>query len=233
MKNIRQFILTYKSNIIGISVAVIILVVIVSLRISSENTQNIIGVENKDLPKEVITKSAVDPLVLEANKKRLNELKTKFNYKYDEFDNKGWYFHKTQIVENTYDKKVLKVYVNNVGYAYLLDQYYAEDWLFHTRLEVKIGDNIYRTDDIPTYDSDSSTEIGSGNIWETISYTAGRDNGIIKAIAESGNIPIKVRFAGDREVYDMTLSERDRQAIKDAYELSELIKKTGDTGATQ
>jgi hypothetical protein len=235
MQNIKQFIVTYKKKIVSICAVVVIIIIIVSIRTISENTPSIVSVENKALPEQVATKPApvVDPLVMEADKKKLSELKTKFNYEYDEFENKGWYFHKTQIVQNTFDKKVLKVYVNNVGYAYLMDQYYADDWLFHTRLEVKIGDNLYKTEDIPTYDSNNSTEIGSGSIWENVSYTAGRDNGIIKAIAQSGTTPIKVRFTGDRGVYDMTLSDRDRQAIKDSYELSELIKKTGDTGANK
>jgi hypothetical protein len=230
MKDFKQFILTNKNNIIGISVVIIALIVVIGLRINIESKPKSIEAENKEIPAKVVKKTVVDPAIMEADRKKLEDLKTKFNYQYDEFDSKGWYFHKTQVVQNTFDKKVLKVYVNNSGYAYLTDQYYADDWLFHTRLEVKIGDTVYKTDDIPTYDSNNSTEIGSGSIWENISYTAGRDNGIIKAIAESGTTPIKVRFAGDHGVYDMTLSERDRQAIKDAYELAELIKKVGDVG---
>ena len=182
----------------------------------------------------VATPAPVDPAVLEAEKKQLADLKTKFNYKYDQFESKGWYDAKTEATDYTYNKEMLKVNVNNVGYAYLQDQYYGDDWIFHTRVQVKIGDAVYTSADIPSYDPNNSTNNGSGSVWETISYTGGQDNGIIKAIAESGTTPVLVRFAGGSGgVYDFTLSERDRQAIKDAYQLSTLIKETGDTGATK
>ncbi len=167
----------------------------------------------------------IDPAVLEANKKELTELKNKFSYEYDEFDKIGWYKAKTQVVDHTWDENLLKVYVNNTGYCYLADQYYGDNWIFHTRVEVKIGDTIYKSEDIPSYDPNNKHENSSGSVWETISYTKGKDNGIIKAIAESGDATIRVRFTGDQMSRDFTLSKRDQQAIKDAYRLSELLKK--------
>jgi hypothetical protein len=175
----------------------------------------------------------VDPAKIEADKKQLADLKTKFNYDYDEFEKKGWYEAKTQVVANTFDKKMLRVRVNNVGYAYLEDQYYGDDWIFHTHVEVKIGDAVYKSEDIASYDPNNSRHNSSGSVWEAISYTGGKDNGIIKAIAESGDAPIKVRFTGGEGVSDFTLAKRDQQAIKDAYQLSNLIKSTGDTGTPQ
>lgn len=225
MEKIKKFFSTTKGKVIGI-IAVLVILGAVS------------GSGDKKSPSSGSTKStvattaSVDPAKLAADKTRLAELKKKFNYKYDEFQEKGWYEAKTQTVANTFDKKMLKVNVNNVGFAYLSDQYYASDWLFHTRIEVKIGDTLYKTDDVETYDPHNVTNNSGGSIWEWIDYTGDKDNGIIKAIAESGTLPIKVRFTGGQGVDDITLSERDRQAIKDSYELSNLIKETGDTGIT-
>ncbi len=179
------------------------------------------------------TAAPVDPAKLATDKARLAELKTKFNYKYDEFEKKGWYEAKSQVVANTFNTQMLKVNVNNKGYSYLEDQYYGDDWLFHTHVEVKIGDAIYKSDDVETFDPNNSQNNSGGSVWENISYTADRDNGIIKAIAESGDTPIKVRYTGGSGgVKDFTLTKRDQQAIKDAYELSNLIISTGDTGVT-
>jgi hypothetical protein len=175
----------------------------------------------------------IDPAILEADKKQLADLKTKFDYKYDEFKNIGWYQAKTQAVDSTWDEKMLKVHVNNTGYLYLSDQYYGDDWIFHTRIEVKIGEAIYRSEDIPTYSPENKQDNSGGSVWETISYTDGKDNGIIHAIAESGDATIRVRFTGERETRDFTLTKRDRQAIKDGYQLSELLKRVGDVGASQ
>jgi hypothetical protein len=167
----------------------------------------------------------IKPVVTEADRNRLEVLKTKFNYKYDEFNGIGWYTNKNQTAANSFNRKLLKVLVNSSGYAYLEDQYYGDDWIFHTRVKVIINDKIYESADIPTYDENNNEFNGSGSVWEEISYTTNRDNGIIKAIAESDDSAIKVRFVGRQSISDFTLANVDRQAIKDAYELSELIKK--------
>ena len=169
----------------------------------------------------------VDPAVLEADKKRLTVLKTKFNYKYDEFEKIGWYENKNQTSENSWNRKLLRVLVNSEGYAYLEDRYYGDDWIFHTYAKVIVGGETYESTSISITDSNNSEYNGSGSVWERISYTGGRDNGIIKAIAESGDNAVKVRFVGNQSVSDFVLADRDQQAIKDAYELSELIKKIG------
>ncbi len=167
----------------------------------------------------------IKPVVTEADRSRLEALKTKFNYKYDEFNRIGWYTNKNQTATNSFNRKLLKVLVNSSGYAYLEDQYYGDDWIFHTRVKVIINDKIYESADIPTYDENNNEFNGSGSVWEEISYTTDRDNGIIKAIAESDSSIIKVRFVGKQSVSDFTLANIDQQAVKDAYELSELIKK--------
>jgi len=226
-------------KIVYIILGVIVLGVISSFVISGStkssksisNTTD--GAATNEVTDQEINTSDVDEVVSEEDKARLADLKTKFDYNYDEFEEKGWYTPKTQIVENTFNKNLLRVHVNNSGYAYLSDQYYGDDWIFHTRIEVKIGDTIYKSSDIPSYDPSHRTDNYGGSVWETISYTGGRDNGIMKAIAESGSSTVKVRFTGGDGVHDFTLAKRDQQAIKDSYELSQLITKVGDNRQTQ
>lgn len=226
MEKIKKWFGTNTGKVVGV-LAVLMIIGAVS---SSDDKKSPSSGSTKST---VATAAPVDSAKLAADKARLAELKTKFNYKYDEFEKKGWYEAKSQVVANTWNSQMLKVNVNNAGYAYLEDQYYGDDWLFHTRAEVKIGDAIYKTDDVETFDPNNSQNNSGGSVWENISYTAGRDNGIIKAIAESGDTPVKVRYTGGREgVKDFTLTKRDQQAIKDAYELSNLIIETGDTGVT-
>jgi hypothetical protein len=225
MEKFKKMFATRKRKIIGVIVVLFILTVI----IPSFSDQKTSSSETKTTA-QITPSIPIDPAILEANKKQLADLKTKFNYKYDEFEKKGWYEAKTQNVDNTFNTQMLKVHINNVGYAYIEDQYYGDDWIFHTRIEVKIGDAIYKSEDIQSYDPNNVRTNTGGVVWETISYTGDKDNGIFKAIANSGDTVIKVRFAGDRGVKDFTLSKRDQQAIKDAYQLSDLIKKVGDNG---
>lgn len=223
MEKVKKFFGTNTGKVVGV-LAVLMVIGAVS---SSDGKKS---PSNGSTKSTVATAAPVDPAKLAADKARLAELKTKFNYKYDEFEKKGWYEAKSQVATNTFNSQVLELMVNNAGYAYLQDRYYGDDWLFHTHVEVKIGDAIYKSDDIPSYDENNSSWNSGGSVWESISYTAGRDNGIIKAIAESGDQVVKVRFAGGQSVKDFTLTKRDQQAIKDAYELSNLIIETGDTG---
>jgi len=232
MEDIKKMFSTPKSKLVGIVVIVLVLILVVNTSKKQKEFPEEVG-KNLNQKSVVATPPPVDPAILAADKAQLAELKKKFSYSYDEFKKVGWYENKSQGVNVIYDKDILRVYVNNEGYAYLADQYTSDDWIFHTRVEVKIGDVIYKTEDIPNYDPDNSTDNGSGSVWETISYTNGRDNGIIKAIAESGDTPIKVRFTGGKYYHDITLAKRDQQAIKDAYQLSELIKKVGDTNTAQ
>ncbi|MEZ4211121.1 MAG: hypothetical protein R3B39_02435 [Candidatus Paceibacterota bacterium] len=173
------------------------------------------------------TPEPVDPAILEANKARLEELKKNFTYKYDEFNNIGWYTHKNQLAENSYNRRLIKVPVNNRGYGYLESQYYGENWIFHTRVEVKVGELVLKSQEVPTYDPDNATQNSGGSVWEVVSFTGNKDNGIIQAIASSGDLDVRVRFSGDQKNSDFTLTKKDQQAIKDSYELMTLIKKVG------
>lgn len=203
-----------------------ILTIILAIGIGIPVISGIVG-DSTSTTSDTVAVAPVDPVKLEADKKELEILKKNFDYKYDEFDKKGWYTHKSQTISNSLSRTYLKVLVNNTGYNYLESQYYGSDWLFHTRVEVKIGDAIYKSDDVSTFDENNSRDNTGGSVWETISYTKDRDNGIIVAIALAGDTPIKVRFAGDEGVKDITLSKKDQQAIQDSYRLSQLLKEIG------
>jgi hypothetical protein len=161
------------------------------------------------------------------NLKRRDALKKNFNYKKDEFKDVGFYIHKSQTVDNSYNRKCLITHINSNGYIYLEDQYYADDWIFHTSIQVKIGDKIYNSSVVETYSDHNKTQNSGGSVWENITYTDDQDEKIIKAIADNADKEIKVRFNGKQYYSDFTLSKKDKQAIKDGYELSELIKKVG------
>lgn len=206
---------------------VLVLIVIISATNADKDTTSPVSIEstNQSIPTPI--PEQIDPAVLEADKARLAELKKSFIYKYDEFNNIGWYTHINQTAENSYNRRLLKMHVNNRGYGYMASQYYGENWIFHTRVEVKIGDLVLRSEEVPTYDSNNETQNSGYSVWETVSFTNSNDNGILKAISESAENDVKVRFSGDQKISDFTLTKKDQQSIKDSYELMLLIKKVG------
>ncbi|MEJ8756246.1 hypothetical protein WG947_04510 [Pontibacter sp. H259] len=159
----------------------------------------------------------------ERSKKVVETIKRSFYFKKDEFQNTGWYKHKVWGNDSFIDRKGLTCTVRDDGYIYLSSNYYSDDWLFHEGVYVKIGDDIYRSDIIPTYDENHRTINAGGSIWENIQYTDGRDNGIIEAIANNTDKIIKVRFLGDEFYSDITLSKRDKLAIQECKRLSDAL----------
>ncbi|MES2023111.1 MAG: hypothetical protein V4439_00310 [Patescibacteria group bacterium] len=206
-----------------------IIIIILFIFILVPIIRKTISLRNQTLSENKILQHSapLDPATLKAYKERLEILKRNFNYDYDEFEKDGLYIHKNQTTDNSYNRNYLSVTVGSDGNLCLESNYFGEDWIFHTRVQVKIGDTVYETENISISDPNNLENNGSGSVWEKILYTNGRDNGIIKAIAESGDAIIKVRFTGGSGLKDITLSKKDQQAIKDSYEIADLIRKVG------
>lgn len=158
----------------------------------------------------------------EKKQKALIPLKKNFTFKKDEFNGSGWYTHKTFNSSSNY-RKTLKAHVNENGFIYLESQWYDDDWLFHTYVQVKVGESVLTTPVVETFNKNNVHHNDGGVVWETISYVEDGDNGILSSIANAKG-PVKVRFVGDKFYRDITLPEKDKKAIKDCYELSEAIK---------
>jgi hypothetical protein len=159
------------------------------------------------------------------NLKKLEGLKKKFIFEKDEFRNIDWYYHKNW-GKHWLNRKGLTASVNSFGDIYLKSNYHATDWLFHTQIQVKIEDEVLESSIAETYSNNHLTEVRGGSIWEANYYTNGRDKRILRKIAENAEKRIKVRFIGSPYYYDITLSKIDKYAIKDCYELAQLLQTT-------
>lgn len=202
----------------------IVLIVLIPMIASREKSSS---KGNTPLPQQA--KPVINPpdeKSIKQNREALEKLKKNFSFKKDEFKNSGWYTHKNQTVNNSWSRTCLATPVDADGYIYLTSQYYGDSWLFHSKVMVKTGSAVLEAGEVSTLSNDHHTQIGSGSVWEINHYTNNRDNGIIKLIAENYDKEIKVRFVGQQYEKDITLSKQDKVAIKESYELSELLKKT-------
>jgi len=154
-------------------------------------------------------------------KKKITNLKRKFLYQKDEFENIGFYTHK-RFGKNWANRKTLTVGLNSTGYIYLKSNYYSTDWLFHNKVLVKIGENKYETATVERYKDNSRTSNSGGHIWEVITYE--NEERIIGYIANRFNEKISIRFVGSKYHDDAVLSYKDKIAIKESYELAELLE---------
>lgn len=100
--------------------------------------------------------------------------------------------------------------------------YSSSDWIFHTSIYVLIGDRKLTSPTVETYNENNKTDHNGGRVWEIVTYD---NTNILEEIALNTNEKIKVRFNG-REYYDdVTLSSKDKQALKDCYDLAKIISK--------
>jgi hypothetical protein len=151
---------------------------------------------------------------------KLEKLKQKFTYKKDEFQDIGFYTHK-RWGKYWPNRKTLTSGVNSSGYAWLRSNYSDDDWLFHTSIYVLIGNRKLTSPTVETYSDKNITDNDGGRIWEVVTYD---NTDILREIAENIDQTIKIRFNG-REFYnDATLNSGDKQALKDCYNLGELLK---------
>lgn len=149
--------------------------------------------------------------------KQYNILKSKFTSAPDEFSDITYYTPK--LFGKYYpNRSNLYAETNNTGWIVLRSNYHADDWLFHSYVQVKVGEHQETTSVVPTYDSDNRHDNNSNGVWENIAYPQS-DNHIIDLIADNVDERVVIRFQGDQYYHDATLSKSDKMAIKDTRDL--------------
>ncbi|QHL87449.1 hypothetical protein GU926_08360 [Nibribacter ruber] len=156
-------------------------------------------------------------------KKQIIALKKSFHHDKDEMSGRGWYDHKVW-GKGYPEKNALTCTVFDSGHIMLRSFYTGDDWLFHESVSVKVGEERIDSDAIPSYDDSNRRDNSGGTVWESITYDSDEENGIIALIAQNVEKKILVRLNGDQYYKDITLTKIEKQAIADAYRLSNLIK---------
>ncbi|MCX6350744.1 MAG: hypothetical protein NTX03_02660 [Bacteroidetes bacterium] len=158
-----------------------------------------------------------------AKLKNSASLRKNFDYTYDEFKKEGFYTHKRFGRFNILGRKTIYAYFNTSGDLFLVSQYYAHEWLFHTNIEVLVDGHKYQSEDIPTHSSSNESDNNGDYVWEIITYSGSND--ITSAIASPLTKSVKIRFNGRQHYDDATLSSIDIKAFKETFELYNLLKR--------
>lgn len=154
--------------------------------------------------------------------KTLERLLSNFSFEKEQLSNVGWYNHLNQ--EDADKQKSLLVHVNDKGFIYLESNWFGADWIFHKKVRLKIGDKMYETSELESYSDDHYTEALSDGVVEKNHFKRKIDE-IITAIAKNYDAEIRMWFVGDKATDIIELSDKDKLAIKEAYELSQALKK--------
>jgi len=155
---------------------------------------------------------------------QISELEKSFKKEKTQFDRYTQYIHKRQDFERSWDRSYIKIHLDERGEIYLSSNYHGEEWLNHTGIRVYDRGDDAKTEKIPLNDADNHRSDFMESKWEKVTYRNGKDNGVIEFIANNTDRRLKAVFLGDRYYY-IILETYDKQAVKDALDLSKAIKR--------
>ena len=161
---------------------------------------------------------------MDSLKTQITELEKNFISEKTEFDRYTQYIHKRQDFQRRWNKSFIQIYLDERGELYISSNYYGDQWLNHTAIRVYDGDIQAKTDSIPVGSALNHHSDFMNTKWEKVSYTGGKDNGVIEFIADHADRKLKAVFLGKRHYY-IVLEDYDKQAFVQALELSKALKR--------
>jgi hypothetical protein len=150
-------------------------------------------------------------------------MKKRFVFDPDRIRGGGVYIPRSQTSGNSFSRSYLGAEVMDDGDVALESHYAGHAGISHTRVRAKVGSQVIETADVPANDPMNRRYSSSGLVWEAITFVHGRDNGLLEAIATHPNAPVRIRMIGEK-IKEFILSARDKNAIRDSYELAHLLR---------
>lgn len=131
--------------------------------------------------------------------------------------------HKRQKTTNSYNRTYLKSHLYMNGEFYISSHYCGESNINHNQIKVYNKGKSTISEEIP-YDSLNNRHFDDGGLyWEIVNYKDGKDNGVVDFISQNYNLPLKVMYFGKKNYY-ILLEKFDKEAIRDGYEISFILK---------
>lgn len=139
----------------------------------------------------------------------------------DELTGQTYYVHR--YYQNIGNRIPLRVFVNAAGQRNLYTYYQGKTWVFHNQLRFSLDRQTLETRVIPAYKA--SREISEGNlVTESCHFLGEEDEKLVGRLAAASLSQINIQMLG-RKPIGGALSYETKQAIKQSYELAELLSK--------
>ncbi len=158
-----------------------------------------------------------DSLLL-LQERNLEELKKHFVYNPG---NPGHYTHKRQQVSNSYDRTYIQAHVDDQGKFYISSRYHGTKNIHHHSIKV-YNEGLYAETSVIEKGLDNRSFDDGGEVWETVNYRNGTDNGVVSFIVNNSDQRLKVMFKCKNPYY-IVMEQYDKDAIRMAYDMSQII----------
>jgi len=137
-----------------------------------------------------------------------------------EYDDLGKYIDKNQQLEDKLQSSYIRSNVNELGEMFLFSVYYGSRPIRHSRLKVSKPNGEYaETQNIPYDGGLNYSFVDGGMTTEVVTYSQGKDNGVIQFIYSNKDSAIKAEYLG-KEKFTLTISSADKNVLMRTYDLS-------------
>lgn len=133
--------------------------------------------------------------------------------------------HKKQNVAHAWDRSYIRAHTDKNGTFYISSHYTGTTPIHHYAIRATVGDYYQQTDSIDDEAYVHNFEDG-GTVWEVVKFKNGSDNGVANFIATNFDKTITVSFIGQKGQYKIQLTETDKQAFRETYQLATLLRET-------
>jgi hypothetical protein len=160
---------------------------------------------------------------LSTNDALISKLEKNFTKEKTEYDMYIQFNHNKLPLKNSWNKSFLQVNLDERGEIFLTSIYMGKEWLRHTAIRIYDEGLQIKTPQVPLDDPNNRSNDFLDYKWEKVSYTQGKSDSTIRFIVKNINRQLKCAYMGSNYYY-IILEDFNKEAIKDAYELSCTIK---------
>ncbi|MBQ7823453.1 MAG: hypothetical protein IJ338_04680 [Bacteroidaceae bacterium] len=135
----------------------------------------------------------------------------------------GFYIHKLQQVERNVERNYLRTQVDETGKLQIASVYFGRKPIEHSAMRLDTKDGAFaQTEEIP-YDGGTNYRFtDNGNQTEVVTYTDGRDGGVVDLICLYPKERIKVTYKG-KSPYVYYLDDQNKKAIVETVDLAKVL----------
>ena len=169
------------------------------------------------------TLAFTDSMLIE-KKQEAAELQKSFDFVKDSvYEELGNFVYKRLGVEKNIQRCYLRVGVNEYGEIFLASVYYGSKNINHTGIKAETNDGLNaQTEPVP-YDGGRNYRFtDNGAQTEVVTFTKGKDNGVLDFIDIYKDQRIKITYTGEKP-YVMVLDNLSKEAISKSIELSKVL----------
>ncbi len=141
----------------------------------------------------------------------------------EKYGSKSILIHKRQRPKNSYNRSYIRMHLDMDGNFYISSRYTGSKNIYHNKIKVYNKKNSQSSKEIAFDGFDNRRFDDNGTFWEVVNYKNGDDGGIIDYISQNVDKPLKAVFIGKKHYY-IVLEKYDKEAIRDGYEISFVLK---------